>query len=116
MIEIKPQNVNEEIKDAVDDDITPADSLPSETSGVIGVPQEMLEHFNIKPEDTVSMEDRYRLQEIFLLSKKLFPEGNTGAILRFIHAVEVANPSYGASETERLFNVYKNFKLANKFI
>ena len=78
---------------------------------VVQVPQEMLEYFNIKPEDNITTEETMRLQDIYLTSKKIFPSGNLGEIMRFVSAVERANPALDASETDRLFNIYKNFKL-----
>ena len=107
MIEIEPKTQTEHINSS--------EAVHDSGPNVVEVPQEMLDHFNIKPEDDITMEDRYRLQEIFLTSKSLFPDGNLGAIMRFISAVESANPSYGASETDRLFNTYKNFKLGRQY-
>ena len=83
------------------------DSAPD----VVNAPQELLEYFNIKPEDNITTEETMRLQDIYLTSKKIFPSGNLGEIMRFVSAVERANPALDASETDRLFNIYKNFKL-----
>ena len=98
-------------KEITESPIDNNEAIGDGNSPVVEVPQELLEYFNIKPEDSLSSEDTQRIQEIYRSSKEIFPTGSLGEIMRFIGAVERANPAYGASETDRLFNLYKNFKL-----
>ena len=112
MIEIQPKAPNTE-----DSLILPSsnEAIGDGGGGMVEVPQQLLEHFNIKPEDTLSTQETQRLQDIYVMAKEVYPEGDTGAILRFISAVERANPTYAASEQDRLFNIYKNFKLGKVY-
>ena len=82
---------------------------------VIEVPQELLEYFNIKPEDNLTNMEVQRLGSIYSHSKELFPTGDVSEIMRFVKAVEMANPVYAGSEVDRLFNMYKNFKLGKVY-